>query len=344
MQNPHQDWQQALANAITNPQELCEVLALENDEFHKRVSPSTQFSLRVPRGFVARMEKGNWHDPLLLQVLPLAKELETTQGFCQDPLQEKQANPVPGLLHKYHGRVLLIAASGCAIHCRYCFRRYFPYEDNTPGQSGWQPVLEYIAKDETISEVILSGGDPLILKDTSLNFLITKLAAINHVRILRFHTRLPVVLPERITPALIHALTASRLQPVVVIHCNHPREIDQNVQRALSALHNAGITLLNQFVLLRGINDNPDVLAGLSQQLFSCGVLPYYLHLLDPVQGAEHFAVSAEEGRHLIQQITARLPGYLVPKLVCELPGEAAKSPVPQTSPCPKGDNPDSIQ
>jgi L-lysine 2,3-aminomutase len=325
MQNSQQDWQQALANAISNPQELCEILDLDRNEFQTLISRDVQFPMRVPRGFVSRMEKGNCKDPLLLQVLPIVKEMEITSAYCQDPLQEKQANPLPGLLHKYHGRVLLIAASGCAIHCRYCFRRHFPYEDNTPGVSGWQPVLDYIAKDATISEVILSGGDPLILKDASLKNLIDRLAAIPHVQILRLHTRLPVVLPERITPSLIQILTGSRLRVVVVIHCNHPREIDANVAQALSILRQANITLLNQFVMLREINDTADVLVQLCQELFKYGVLPYYLHLLDPVQGAAHFAVSAEEANHLIQQITAQLPGYLVPKLVCELPGAAAK-------------------
>jgi L-lysine 2,3-aminomutase len=324
MQNSHQDWQLALANAITNPQELCEILALDNNEFHNLVSEHETFSLRVPRGFVARMEKGNWRDPLLLQVLPLLQEsADTVNG--EDPLQEKQANPIPGLLHKYHGRVLLIAASGCAVHCRYCFRRHFPYADNTPGLSGWQPALDYIAKDRSITEVILSGGDPLILKDSSLNYLIQRLAEINHLQILRLHTRLPVVLPERITPTLVHTLTSSRLQTVVVIHCNHPREVDQKVHEGLAMLRQAGITLLNQFVLLKGVNDHVEILIALSERLFKAGVLPYYLHLLDPVQGAAHFAVSAATGRSLVQQMTARLPGYLVPKLVCEVAGEAAK-------------------
>lgn len=323
MQNSHQDWQLALANAITNPHELCEALALNSQEF--KTIFDAKFPLRVPRSFVARMEKGNLRDPLLLQVLPIAKELEVTPNFCQDPLQEKQANPIPGLLHKYYGRVLLIAASGCAIHCRYCFRRHFPYEDNTPGMSGWQPALDYIRNDATIAEVILSGGDPLILKDAGLAQLIEKIAAIPHVTTLRLHTRLPIVLPERITEPLIQTLTSSRLHCVIVIHSNHPREIDRNVQNALLALRQAGITLLNQFVLLRDINDNADTLITLSKELFALGVLPYYLHLLDPVQGAAHFAVDVAQAKQLIAQMAAYLPGYLVPKLVREVAGETAK-------------------
>ncbi len=328
MQTAHQDWQLALANAITNPQELCDILALNSQKFQRLLVADPQFSLRVPRSFVARMEKGNLRDPLLLQVLPLNKELETVAHFCQDPLQEQQANPIPGLLHKYYGRVLLIAASGCAIHCRYCFRRHFPYADNTPGTSGWQPALDYIANDPSISEVILSGGDPLILKDAALTNLIERLAVIQHLKTLRIHTRLPIVLPERITESLISALTASRFKIVVVIHCNHSREIDQKVRNGLALLRQAGIILLNQFVLLRGINDHAETLIELSEQLFSAGVLPYYLHLLDPVEGTAHFAVSAAKGRRLIKQMAACLPGYLVPKLVCELAGEKSKLPM----------------
>lgn len=326
MQNAHQDWQTALANAITDPQELCAELALDNQKFQQLLAHNAQFSLRAPRGFVARMEKGNWQDPLLMQILPLAAELEMTTDYCDDPLQEQQANPVPGLLHKYHGRVLLIAASGCAIHCRYCFRRHFPYEDNTPGLSGWKPAMDYIANDPSITEVILSGGDPLILKDSSLTYLLQQLAGVVHVKTVRFHTRLPIVLPERITESLVNILTSSRLKTVMVVHCNHPREIDHSVRKALLALQQADVTLLNQFVLLHKINDDVNTLVELSQQLFSLGVLPYYLHLLDPVQGTAHFSVSAAEGENLIKQMSARLPGYLVPKLVQEIAGKPAKT------------------
>jgi L-lysine 2,3-aminomutase len=326
MQNVHQDWQTLLANAITDPQELCKILELSSPELDNLLLQNSQFSLRAPRNFVARMEKGNFQDPLLLQVLPLVKELAQMPSFCQDPLQEQQVNPVPGLLHKYHGRVLLIAASGCAIHCRYCFRRHFPYENNTPGSSGWQSALDYIAQDHSISEVILSGGDPLILKDSLLKDLVERLARIPHLKILRIHTRIPVVLPERITAALINILNVSRLQPVIVIHCNHPREIDQNVHDTLTTLRQAGITLLNQFVLLRGINDSTEILIELCQKLFQSGVLPYYLHLLDPVAGAAHFSVDANAGKQLIEEMAARLPGYLVPKLVREIPGKLNKT------------------
>lgn len=330
MKYAYQDWQAALADVITDPQELCQFLALNTDEFAKIYNRNQQkFPLRVPRSFAARMEKGNFHDPLLLQVLPINKEsLPNSPSFCKDPLQEKHANPAPGLLHKYHGRVLLIASGGCAIHCRYCFRRHFPYEENTPGASGWQAALDYISQDTSINEVILSGGDPLILKDNTLKGLIERLENIKHLQILRLHTRIPVVLPERITPSLVDLLSHSRLKPVLVIHCNHSREIDHQAQLALTMLQRAGIILLNQFVLLKDINDQAGIIIELCQKLVRFGVLPYYLHLLDPVEGAEHFSVSAAEGKKIMTQITEKLPGYLVPKFVCEIPNAPSKSSV----------------
>jgi len=326
MHNLTQTWQAELAHAITEVQELCQILALDPQVISQLIDPDSPFPLRAPRSFVARMEKGNIQDPLLQQILPLNQELLESSGFCKDPLQEKAANPVPGLLHKYHGRVLLIAAKGCAIHCRYCFRRHFPYEENTPGIAGWQPTLDYITADSSINEVILSGGDPLILKDHYLSHLINQLAEIPHVQTLRIHTRVPIVLPSRITLELIELLTTSRLQPVVVVHSNHPNEIDEPVKKSLLALHHAGVTLLNQFVLLKDINNDAEVLISLCQKLFKAGVLPYYLHLLDPVQGAQHFAVTAEQGQDLIRHMHARLPGYLVPKLVCEIPSANGKT------------------
>ncbi len=330
MKYAQQDWQTALADVITDSQELCQFLALNTEKFEKLYNRNQQkFPLRVPRSFAARIEKGNFHDPLLLQVLPINKESSLNNpSFCKDPLQEKQKNPVPGLLHKYYGRVLLIAASGCAVHCRYCFRRHFPYESNTPGAAGWQDVVDYISQDPTITEVILSGGDPLILKDNTLKALIERLESIPHLQILRLHTRIPVVLPERITPTLIHLLGSSRLKSIIVIHCNHPREIDRHVQFALDSLHRAGIILLNQFVLLKDINDQAEIIIDLCQKLFHFGVLPYYLHLLDPVEGAEHFFVSAETGKKIMQQLTRKLPGYLLPKFVREIPNAFSKTPL----------------
>ncbi len=320
-----EDWQQALANAVTDPQELCRELTLDQQQFAALIEQSMPFNLRVPRSFVARMQKGHLDDPLLLQILPLKKELEIKPGFGHDPILEQNVNPIPGLLHKYQGRVLLVATGACAVHCRYCFRRDFPYEKNVLGTPGLQKVLDYISFDKSIEEVILSGGDPLIIKDNVLSNFLKSLSAIKHVKILRIHSRLPIVLPERITSNLLTILNSTRLQSVMIIHCNHPQEINDHVSYVLKTIRSAGITLMNQSVLLRGINDKKEILIELSHRLFSAGVLPYYLHLLDPVQGAAHFAVSVDEGKQLLKQIRDQLPGYLVPKLVQEIAGEKAK-------------------
>lgn len=318
-------WQEALSNVITDADELCKVLQLDPAELITHHPAVHDFPLRVPRDFVARMEVGNVHDPLLRQVLPRAEEAQITPGYAQDPLQEKNANPLPGLLHKYHGRVLFLVAGSCAINCRYCFRRHFPYEENAPGTAGWDAALRYIENDPTISEVIYSGGDPLLMKDELLASLTQKIAAIPHVTTLRIHTRLPIVIPERVSEALIHWLTSTRLNPVVVVHCNHANEIDSAVVQAIQALRKAGVVVLNQSVLLRGVNDEANALIALSQRLFSAGALPYYVHMLDPVQGTAHFAVSVDEAKKIMLAVSHRLPGYLVPKLVWEKAGELAK-------------------
>lgn len=326
MHQKQQDWQTALADAITDPKTLLRELELDGQLADDVIAASQSFSLRVPRGFVARMEKGNPHDPLLLQVLTSPKELNKYPGYSKDPVNEKQVNPIPGVLHKYHGRVLFTLTGGCAINCRYCFRRHFPYTENTPNLKKWQRGLDYIAADTSIEEVIFSGGDPLIVKDKWLANLVEKLAQIPHLKRLRIHTRLPVVLPERITDDCIVWVTSTRLKPVIVIHSNHPREIDYTVEHALQKLNNVNAILLNQSVLLKNINDNADTLIELSQTLFDAGVLPYYLHLLDPVQGAAHFDVDEKIGKELIQQMMYHLPGYLVPKLVREIPQTPAKT------------------
>lgn len=320
-------WQQALADVITNIQELCHILQLDPAPFlepHKGLD----FGLRVPHSFVARMTKGDPNDPLLRQVLPLAEEAQITPGYTHDPLAEKTTNPIPGLLHKYHGRVLLLVSGGCAIHCRYCFRRHFAYHENTPGQAGWDKAIAYIAAHPDITEVIYSGGDPLLLKDDFLASLTEKIAAIPHVTTLRIHTRLPVVIPERVTPALCDWLKNTRLQTVVVLHCNHANEIDTQLAQAIQNLRQAGVMLLNQAVLLAGVNDATETLIALSKRLGAVGVLPYYLHLLDPVQGTAHFAVPMEEAKKLWEALLPKLPGYLVPKLVQEKAGMPAKCPV----------------
>lgn len=318
-------WQKALSELITDPLELCHLLEIDPKLVDLSDQAIQQFPLRVSRSFVSRMQKGNIRDPLLLQVLPVAQEMKQVTGFTPDPLHEKDANPLPGLLHKYKGRVLFTLTGACAINCRPCFRRHFPYAENMPNKAGWEKVIHYIQADESIAEIILSGGDPLTIKDEGLQQLITYLEKIPHLSRLRIHTRLPVVIPERVTDELIRMLTESRLQSVVVIHCNHPNEIDSSVITAMKRLRNHGITLLNQSMLMRGVNDDVAILKKLSEKLFAMGVLPYYLHLLDPVAGAAHFWVEEPHAKEMIWQLAQQLPGYLVPKLVQEVPGQPAK-------------------
>jgi EF-P beta-lysylation protein EpmB len=321
-------WQVALQDAVRDPAELLALLGLGPEWLPGAQRAAGAFPLRVPRGFVARMRRGDPHDPLLRQVLPLDAELQSVPGYGADPLGELAAMSEPGVLHKYEGRVLLVTTGACAVHCRYCFRRHFPYGEANPALGQWERALGHIAADASLGEVILSGGDPLALPDERLAGLARRLAAIPHLRRLRVHTRLPVVLPERVDAALLDWLCGTRLQPVLVIHANHPREIDTAVTEALRPLRERGVPLLNQAVLLRGVNDAADVLAGLSEALFAAGVLPYYLHLLDPVAGAAHFAVGEAEARRLHDALRAVLPGYLVPRLVREVPGAPSKVPL----------------
>jgi EF-P beta-lysylation protein EpmB len=278
------------------------------------------------------MRKGDPRDPLLRQVLPLGEELVAAPGFVADPLAELAALPARGLLHKYEGRVLLIATGACAVNCRYCFRRHFPYAEEAAGE-GFEEALAYVAGDPSIEEVILSGGDPLLLPDRTLSGLAESLAAIPHVARLRVHSRTPVVLPERVDAGLLAWLAGTRLAPVLVIHANHAREIDAAVAAAMAELRAAGVTLLNQSVLLEGVNDSVEALADLSRALFAAGVLPYYLHHLDRVAGAAHFEVGEERARRLVGEVAARLPGYLVPRLVREVPGAPAKAQVAPSYP-----------
>jgi EF-P beta-lysylation protein EpmB len=299
---------------------------------HRRPRDSTgdsTFPLRVPRAFVARMRPGRADDPLLRQVLPVvAERLLRMPGFTLDPLAEAEANPVPGLIHKYRGRLLLIVNGHCAIHCRYCFRRHFPYAAQQASKGEWSRAFDYIARDDSIREVILSGGDPLSVPDRHLQWLISQVEAIPGVARLRIHSRLPVVIPQRITPALVAVLAGSRLQASLVIHANHAQELDDSVAAALWPLRRAGIVLLNQTVLLAGINDEVEALSALSERLFAIGVLPYYLHLLDQVAGAAHFAVSEARAQALREALRARLPGYLVPQFVREVAQAASKIPL----------------
>ncbi len=324
-----EQWQICLKEAITDPAELLAAVQLEALYDEKMAIACRDFPLRVPKGFVERMQKGNAKDPLLLQVLPMGIELQAWPGYTADPLQENCVNPARGLLHKYHGRVLLTLTGICAINCRYCFRRHFPYEANTPGLAGWEEAIAYIARDRSITEVILSGGDPLALKDDVLELFIARLRQIPHLTKLRLHTRLPVVVPERITLKFAEILEKSGFQTVVVLHVNHANEIDETVAQALNKMRRTHITLFSQAVLLRKINDSVVALRDLSERLFLCGVIPYYLHLLDKVQGAAHFAVNEEEARQLIWELMKILPGYLVPRLVREQAGAPSKIWVP---------------
>lgn len=319
-------WQQALRDVVTRSDELLALLDLPGAA--PGVDRRPAFPLRVPRSFVARMRAGEPDDPLLRQILPALVEGQAQAGFVDDPLAEAQANKLPGLIHKYAGRVLLVVSRHCAIHCRYCFRRHFPYADNRPSRAEWAPALAYIERDPSLREVILSGGDPLTLPDRRLAEIVSRLAAIPHLRRLRLHSRLPVVIPQRVTPALVELLADSRLATSLVIHANHPRELDDDLAHALQPLRAAGISLLNQSVLLAGVNDRADTLSALSERLFAVGVLPYYIHLLDRVSGAAHFDVPAAHARALHAALLAHLPGYLVPRFVRAVPNAASKIPL----------------
>ncbi len=324
---PFTDWQQQLARAITEPQQLLQYLQLDARHFGDFSAASQQFSIKVPHAYLRKIRPGDARDPLLLQIMAQAAESLEVAGFKQDPVGDLQASRVPGLLHKYPGRVLLITTAACAVHCRYCFRRHFPYAQQQAGRDQWQSALDYIRAEPSIEEVILSGGDPLVLSDERLATLIDQLQAIPHISRLRLHSRLPVVLPDRITDRLIQLLANSRFDTVLVIHSNHANEIAADETRVLRKLQAAGILLLNQAVLLKGINHRPEQQQALSKALFSAGVLPYYLHLLDPVEGAAHFDVSLQQANDLMDQLRASLPGFLLPRLVREIEGEQSKTP-----------------
>lgn len=323
-------WQQQVSQAVRSPLELRRRLGLAEDPPSAGESAASRdFPVFVPLPWLNRIRPGDPLDPLLLQVLAVAAETEAAPGFVPDPLAESGLQPLPGLLHKYAGRVLLIAAGACAINCRYCFRRHFPYESALTGKPQLQAALDHIAADPGISEVLLSGGDPLMLPDGRLNWLIEQLQEIPHLQRFRIHTRLPVAIPARITDGLVGIFQSSRLQSVMVLHSNHPRELDGEVQRAMLRLRKESpVVLLNQSVLLRGVNDCAETLTGLSLRLLDCGVLPYYLHQLDPVAGASHFFVPPEVGLRLVEAMREALPGYLVPRYVQEVPGEASKTPL----------------
>jgi EF-P beta-lysylation protein EpmB len=325
---PPSRWQQALATAFGSAAELLDFLGLAPEAVGVSAAAAAAFPVRVPRGFAARMRPGDPADPLLRQVVPVGAETLVTPGYVADPVGDLAALRSPGLIHKYAGRVLLVATGACAVHCRYCFRREFPYAEHAQGPAQLRANLAAIAADPAVTEVILSGGDPLLRTDDWLAGALAALAGIPHVRRLRIHTRVPVVLPERVDDGLAGVLAGSPLPLAVVLHCNHPRELDAQVRAACADLRATGATLLNQSVLLRGVNDDADVLAELAESLFAAGVLPYYLHQLDRVHGTAHFAVDDAEALALAAALAARLPGYLVPRLVREVPGAPAKLPL----------------
>jgi EF-P beta-lysylation protein EpmB len=327
-------WQQELACAVRDPVELLALLGLTPAQIDPAETAETMrmaaadFPLRIPHSYVARMRPGDPHDPLLRQVLATSAERMPVAGFVTDPLQERVAREAPGLLHKYQGRALLITTGACAVHCRYCFRRHYDYGadlDDTTG-ARWTTALERVAQDKSLDEIILSGGDPLSLSNARLALLLQRLHDLSHLRRIRIHTRTPVVLPTRIDAGLLAALAPLRGRLAIVIHANHPAELDESTVAALRLLGQHCTALLNQSVLLAGVNDDAATLIELSKRLFEAAVLPYYLHQLDAVAGAAHYAVSDDRARALHSEVAAALPGYLLPRLVRELPGASGKT------------------
>lgn len=320
------NWQQEYKYSITDLADLCQALELKANQLPFSLASQQQFPLRVPKSYLQRIKKSNPKDPLLLQVLPTTYEQKNTLGFTKDPVGDLQSIKSKGLLQKYNCRALLLTTSLCAIHCRYCFRRHFPYTEQNPRRDAWQQALTEIEKDKTIHEIILSGGDPLALDDAVLRNLINSIENIKHLKRLRIHTRLPVVIPNRVCDELLTWISNSRLKIIVVLHINHAQEINKEFRLKVKQLANTQCTLLNQSVLLKNINDDVESLIALSEALFANNILPYYLHLLDKVEGAEHFDVSKQQAKNLMKQVCCHLPGYMVPKLVEEVAGMPAKS------------------
>lgn len=327
VESVEQNWIQQLANGISDPAQLLQQLEIDPKPWQNGFAARQLFAQRVPQSFVDRMQKGNPYDPLLRQVLPLSEEFEVHAGYSSDPLEE-QNNTTPGLLHKYRNRALLIVKGGCAINCRYCFRRHFPYADNKGNKTTWQQSLDYIAAHPELNEVILSGGDPLMAKDHELAWLINAIGAITHIKRLRIHSRLPVVIPARITDQLVDLLATTRLQVIMVTHINHGNEINLELKQQMARLRAVNVTLLNQGVMLKGVNDSVDAQVELSETLFDAGILPYYLHVLDKVQGAAHFFISDQQAKAIMAEVMTRVSGYLVPKLTREIGGRKSKTPL----------------
>lgn len=321
------EWKVILRQAIRDTESLRKGLNLQEEDIDWIEDPD--FPLLVPEPFLSRMERENPMDPLLLQVAPSSREQAAREGYTKDPLREQTAEVALGTLHKYRGRVLHIASPACPIHCRYCFRQHYPYPRIRDGAT--QSMLDFVRNDKSITEVILSGGDPLTLSDLALKKILVQIASVHHVTTVRFHTRFSVVIPQRITAGLLDCLRNTRLRVVVVTHINHPNEINSMVATSTDALRKANVMLLNQSVLLRNINDSRNVLTNLSHRLFDIGVTPYYLHLLDKVEGTAHFDVPEQEAMQLHGEIQSELPGYLVPRLVREVPGSTAKTLISQS-------------
>ncbi len=327
-EHPPVPWPQALARAVRRPEVLCEALGLSVEQMPQGLAPPGKFSLFVPWEYVRRMQPGRWNDPLLVQVWPAAAEAQSPPGFVPDPVGDLASVQAPGLLHKYRGRALMILSPRCAVHCRYCFRRVFPYEQMPRSLGEFEPALAHLAKDPQVEEVIWSGGDPLVRPDEFLAQMVRRLEQIPHLRRLRIHTRVPVVIPQRVCSEMLTWMQSTRLKLIVVLHVNHPQELDESLALACRRLRSTGALLFNQAVLLRGVNDRLEVLEQLCLGLVDQGVVPYYLHQLDRVEGAAHFEVPVEQGRWLIRQLRARLPGYAVPRYVQEQPGQEFKLPL----------------
>lgn len=317
-------WRKIQKDNFIQWEKLADFLQL-NSVQRGKILKKSHFPLNLPKRLAAKMVKGTLSDPLLIQFLPTDNEIVSLPNFISDPVQDKLVRTSPKLLIKYARRALLLTTSACAMHCRYCFRQHFDYEKN---QKGWNQELEAIANDSSLKEIILSGGDPLSLADEQLQYLLESLNAISHVRLVRFHTRFPIGIPERIDSQFLNVISTFKKQVVFVIHCNHPCELDDEVLSSLKSLNRLGVTLLNQSVLLRGVNDNVDTLATLSERLIENGIIPYYLHQLDRVKGSSHFEVAEETGLQLISELTKRLPGYAIPRYVREVPGESSKTPI----------------
>ena len=325
-------WVERLKNAVRDPLALCRQLEINPADLPGGLAGLEAghklFKTLVPQPFIDLMQKGNPHDPLLLQVLPLGAESLTTQGFITDPLQEQDYNPLPGLIHKYKSRVLLTTSGACAINCRYCFRRHFPYADNSLSTSKMPAILNYLQQHPSVNEVIFSGGDPLATPDSRLAAQVQQLETLPQLSRLRLHTRLPVVIPSRINSEFLNWATNTRLKVIMVLHINHPQEIGSELIQAVQRLKEANILLYNQNVLLHNINNQASILAELSEALFTHGIMPYYLHAFDPVAGAAHFSVDDQQARQIYAELLAILPGFLVPKLVREYPDKPAKTPL----------------